>query len=99
MDMPRRFSMRVALAGLMACALAGTAHASSTYVYVSNADSQDISAFKLDDREGALTSIQTLAVGGTAMPMARSPNRPHLYVGLRSKPYSVATLFMNPLDG
>ena len=91
--------VRAALAGLMACAFASTVQASRTYVYVSNADSQDISAFKLDERHGALTSIQTLPVGGTAMPMARSPNQPHLYVGLRSKPYSVATLFMNPLDG
>ena len=97
---PKRSPMiRTALAGMLMLALTATAHASRTYVYVSNADSQDISAFKLDERHGALTSIQTLAVGGTAMPMARAPNRPHLYVGLRSKPYSVATLFMNPLDG
>lgn len=91
--------LRTALAGLLACALAGAAHASRTYVYVSNADSQDISVFKLDERRGKLTPIQTLAVGGTAMPIARSPNRPHLYVALRSKPYRVVTLFTNPLNG
>ncbi|MEJ8794896.1 beta-propeller fold lactonase family protein [Trinickia caryophylli] len=75
------------------------AHASRTYVYVSNADSQDISAYELDEASGSLAPIQTLPLGGTAMPIARSPNRPHLYVALRSKPYRVVTLFANPLDG
>ncbi|MDE1180457.1 beta-propeller fold lactonase family protein [Paraburkholderia sp.] len=78
--------------------LASTAHA-KTFVYVSNADSEDISAFQLDDGNGTLTPIQTLHVGGTAMPMALSPDHHHLYAGLRSKPYRVLSLAINPLDG
>lgn len=90
---------RNALAVIFAGLAVNAAHASRTYVYISNADSQDISAYRLNERNGELTPIQTLAVNGTAMPMARSPNRHHLYVGLRSKPYRVVTLFTNPLDG
>ncbi|PPK45350.1 6-phosphogluconolactonase [Trinickia symbiotica] len=91
--------VRTALVGLAASTLFSAAHASRTYVYVSNADSQDISAYSLDDASGALSPIQTLNVGGTAMPLALSPNHHRLYVGLRSKPYRAATLAINPLDG
>lgn len=77
---------------------AGMAQA-ATYAYVSNADSADISVFRLDEVNGALTPVQTLAVGGTVMPLALSPDKHHLYAGLRSKPYQVLSFAINPADG
>ncbi|PMS16900.1 6-phosphogluconolactonase [Trinickia dabaoshanensis] len=71
----------------------------ATYVYVSNADSRDISVFRADARSGALASVETVPVGGTVMPMALSPDHHKLYAALRSEPYSVVTFAINPLDG
>jgi 6-phosphogluconolactonase len=59
---------------------------------VSNADSQDLSVFLLDAVAEVATPLQTIALGGAAMPMAVSPDRHLLYVALRSQPYRVVTL-------
>ncbi len=61
----------------------------SMAVYVSTADSAEISVLRLDD-DGAIRPVQTVAVGGTVMPLASSPDRRYLYASLRSAPYSVA---------
>lgn len=71
----------------------------ATYAYVSNADSQDISVFSLDKSNGSLAAVETVAVGGTVMPMTFSPDHLRLYAGLRSKPYRVVSFAVNPLDG
>ena len=71
----------------------------ATYVCVSNADSRDISVFRVDAQSGALASVETVPVGGTVMPMALSPDHNKLYAALRSEPYSVVTFAINPLDG
>lgn len=71
----------------------------ATYVYVSNADSRDISVFRVDAQSGALASVETVPVGGTVMPMALSPDHNKLYAALRSEPYRVVTFAINPLDG
>jgi len=83
-------------ATLMAAALA--AHAAGTVVYVSNADSQEISVLALDRERGLLSTLQSVPVGGTAMPMALSPDRKLLYAALRSQPYRVVT-FAIEADG
>ena len=88
-----------AIAGAFAFAALASATQAATYVYVSNADSEDISVFRLDQSNGALSHIETLPVGGTVMPLALSPDHHHLYAGLRSKPYSVLSFAINPIDG
>ncbi len=93
-----RFTLKRAAAAMLFAACLPAAQA-ATYVYVSNADSQDISTFTLDQATGALSPIETVHVGGTAMPMTVSPNRRRLYVALRSKPYRVANFAINPIDG
>lgn len=82
----------------LAAAVSGNSQA-ATYAYVSNADSQDISVFSLDKSNGSLAAVETVAVGGTVMPMAFSPDHLRLYAGLRSKPYRVVSFAVNPLDG
>lgn len=68
-------------------------------VYVSNADSREISVLELDKRAGTLRALQTLPVGGMAMPLALSPDQKKLYVALRSEPYTVAAYTINATTG
>lgn len=71
----------------------------ATYVYVSNADSQEISVLQMDRANGALTAIETINVGGTVMPMAISPDKKMLYAALRSQPFRVASFAIDPASG
>jgi 6-phosphogluconolactonase len=89
----RRVAAALALAAI---AIAGHA---ATYVYVANADSQEISVLQMDRASGALTAIDTVAVGGTVMPMAISPDKRLLYAALRSQPFRVATFAIDPATG
>src|SRR4051812_42686543 len=63
----------------------------ATYVYVSNADSREISVLRLDAPTNDLLLVQTVPVTGQVMPLAVSPDKKFLYAALRSQPYSVAS--------
>jgi 6-phosphogluconolactonase len=93
----RSTALGASLATLMLAA-AGGAHA-TTVVYVSNADSQDISVLQLDRASGTLEPLDTVKVGGNVMPLAVSPDRHVLYAALRSQPFRVATLAIDPASG
>jgi 6-phosphogluconolactonase len=80
-------------------AMMGGGASAATWVYVANADSQDVSVFALDRATASLTPVETVPVGGTAMPMATSPDKRVLYVALRSQPYRVASLAIDPANG
>lgn len=84
----------------MTLALTSAAPAiAKTMVYVSNADSGEISVLQLDAQAGALVPVETVPVSGTAMPMAISPDRRHLYVSLRSQPFSVSSFAIDQQTG
>jgi 6-phosphogluconolactonase len=51
-------------------------------VYVASPESQQIHVFQLDE-QGALNLLQVVEVPGQVQPMTISPNRRHLYVGVR----------------
>lgn len=70
-----------------------------TVVYVSNADSAEISVLALDEASGALSTVQTLSCGGMVMPLALSPRRDVLYVGIRSEPWRVLALRIDASNG
>lgn len=70
-----------------------------TVMYVANADSRDISVFSLEESSGQVALLQTLAVGGSVMPMALSPDRTRLYTALRSEPYSILVWAIDPASG
>jgi len=55
-------------------------------VYVSNAESGDISVLHLAPQRGALTPAQRVEIGGEVMPLALSPERGRLYAARRSEP-------------
>ncbi|KRE16699.1 6-phosphogluconolactonase [Bosea sp. Root483D1] len=85
-----------ALVAVMMTAMPATA---KTMVYVSNADSREISVLELDAQLGELKPVETVPVTGTAMPMAVSPDKRHLYVSLRSQPFSVSTFAIDRQSG
>ncbi|MBI1777618.1 MAG: lactonase family protein [Proteobacteria bacterium] len=68
-------------------------------VYVSNADSREIHVLHMDLVTGALTPFEQVAVAGTVMPLAVSPDRRFLYAALRSEPFSLASFAIDPASG
>jgi 6-phosphogluconolactonase len=89
---------KTTIASLLWLAAIGQASA-ATWVYVSNADSQEISVLELDRAQGALKPVQTLNVGGTVMPMVVSRDKRMLYAALRSQPFRVTTLSIDGATG
>jgi 6-phosphogluconolactonase len=92
----RNYLSLLAGAGMMA---ASGAAASATWVYVSNADSQDISVMQLDRAAGQLKPVATVTVGGVAMPMVVSKDKKFLYVASRSQPFRVLTFAIDGSTG
>jgi 6-phosphogluconolactonase len=101
--------MRVILKPLFrVTALLGTgffmsAASAATFVYVGNADSQDVTVLELKSN-GDLTPVETAAVPGPAkpggsLPLAVSPDKKRLYAGLRNEPYSVVTFAIDAKTG
>jgi 6-phosphogluconolactonase len=86
----------VVAGGLLAAALPAMA---GTFVYVSNADSQELSVLAFDRSTGRLSPVETLAVGGTVMPLAVSPDKRFLYAALRSQPFRVVSFAIDPAGG
>ncbi|MEO7334981.1 MAG: beta-propeller fold lactonase family protein, partial [Caldimonas sp.] len=70
-----------------------------TTVYVANADSHDISVLALDAASGALDEVERFPAGGVVMPLAASPEGRVLHASLRSEPYSVLSLAIEPSSG
>jgi 6-phosphogluconolactonase len=70
-----------------------------TVVYVSNANSKEIHVLHLNNLDGTVKVIQKTALPGAVMPLAISPTRRFLYASLRSEPFSVASLEINPATG
>ncbi len=100
MTLPFRIHRRAAPVALAVAAVLGAPAAqAATWVYVANADSQDVSVLELDRTAGTLKPVDTMAVGGTAMPMAVSPDKRVLYVALRSQPFRVVSLAIDPASG
>ena len=63
----------------------------ATFVYVGNAESNDIYVLQLDRQSGDLTVIEKVPIPGItkpgiSTPMAVSPDRRYLYVGTRGEP-------------
>ena len=75
----------------------------ATFVYVGSSDSQDVTVLELK-ANGDLTPVATTAVPGPAkpggsLPMAVSPNKKRLYVGLRNEPFTAVTFAIDKKTG
>ena len=86
------------LAAAMVPVMQGCA-STATVAYVANADSREISVLSLNRSSGEVKTLQTIAVGGTVMPLAVSPDRRFLYASLRSEPFSVASFGIDRSTG
>ncbi len=91
------------MAALLGAGIFMSSASAATFVYVGNADSQDVTVLELRSN-GDLTPVETAAVPGPAkpgssLPLAVSPDKKHLYAGLRNEPYSVATFAIDARTG
>ncbi len=93
-----QFKRWIAMAGLgLAAAQAATA---GTFVYVSNIDSGDIRAYRLQTEPKAhLESLGAWPAGKVVMPMAVSPDLKHLYASVRSQPFAISQYDIDPVSG
>jgi len=74
-----------------------------TFAYVGNADSNDISVFKLADT-GEMTPVQTTAFTGVekpgaSTPLAITPDHRVLIAGIRSQPFQAVSFAIDPKTG
>src|SRR5207247_8799873 len=72
-------------------ALRAAPAAAATFVYVGNAESNEIYVLQLDRQRGDLTVVEKVAIPGIekpgiSTPMSVSPDRRFLYVGTRGEP-------------
>ncbi|WP_077033989.1 lactonase family protein [Pelomonas sp. KK5] len=68
-------------------------------VYVSGAESGDISVLRLDPASGAIAVVQTIEPGGELMPMALGPSLDRLYVARRSEPREALSFAIDRRSG
>src|SRR6266851_7266319 len=102
-SMRTRVNRKTVLVALLALGLFMSAASAATFVYVGNADSQDITVLELKSN-GDLTPVETAAVPGPAkpgssLPLVVSPDKKRLYAGLRNEPYSVVTFAIDGKTG
>ena len=71
----------------------------TTAIYVANADSQEIAVLQLNPDSGEFSLLQRYSVKGAVMPMALSPDKRSLYAAIRSEPYRLLTLGIDPDSG
>src|SRR5437899_10424825 len=101
---------RVAFWALLAAVVVvvGTLMASpasaATFVYVGNAESNEIYVLELDRQSGALTVVEKVPIPGIekpgiSTPMSVSPDRRFLYVGTRGEPKVAAGFAIDPSSG
>ena len=74
-----------------------------TFAYVGNADSNDISVFKLAE-SGEMTPVQTAAFTGvdkpgSSTPLAITPDHRVLIAGVRSQPFLAVSFAIDPKTG
>jgi len=74
-----------------------------TFAYVGNADSNDISVFKLAE-SGEMTPVQTTAFTGVekpgaSTPLAITPDHRVLIAGIRSQPFQAVSFAIDPQTG
>src|SRR5262245_24881297 len=91
-------------ATLMAAAVSAPAARAATFLYVGNAESNAIEVWQLTAQTGDLTKVETVSIpgvskAGPSTPMATSPDRRFLFVGIRSEPQLVATFAIDQMSG
>jgi 6-phosphogluconolactonase len=91
------------VAALWAAGFFMSSASAASFVYVGSSDSQDVTVLELKP-SGDLTPVATTPVPGPtkpggSLPMAVSPDKKLLYVGLRNEPYSAVAFSIDPKTG
>jgi 6-phosphogluconolactonase len=99
----RRLALCAALAAVSGALMASPARA-ATFVYVGNAESNEIYVLRLDRQSGDLTVVEQVPIPGidkpgNSTPMSVSPDRRFLYVGTRGEPKIAAGFALDPATG
>jgi 6-phosphogluconolactonase len=102
----RRSASRAAIATTLAIftlILGASPGMAETFAYVGNADSNDISVFKLAE-SGEMTPVQTAAFTGvdkpgSSTPLAITPDHRVLIAGIRSQPFLAVSFAIDPKTG
>jgi len=102
----RRTALRLPLAAiavLLTPFVGARAGMADTYAYVGNADSNDISVFRLET-SGEMTPVQTapftgIEKPGSSTPLAVTPDRRVLIAGVRSQPLTAVSFAIDPKTG
>jgi 6-phosphogluconolactonase len=89
---------------IVAGALMASPASAATFVYVGNADSNEVYVLKLDRQSGDVTVVEKVAIPGitkpgSSTPMAVSPDRRFLFVGTRGEPKIAAGFAIDPASG
>ena len=76
----------------------------ATFLYVGNAESNEIHVLQLDRQNGGVTVVEKVLIPGiskpgSSTPMAVSPDRRFLYVGTRGVPQVAAGFAIDPASG
>ena len=93
----------LAVALLLGALMAPPARA-ATFVYVGNAESNEVYVLQLDRQSGDLTVVEKVPIPGItkpgiSTPMSVSPDRRFLYVGTRGEPKIAAGFAIDPASG
>ena len=72
--------------------------ADKSFIYVSNAEDGTITSYILND-QGIMRQLQVFRVGGLVMPLASNPRKNVLYAGVRSAPFKVHSMNIDPKTG
>lgn len=70
-----------------------------TMIYIANAESREIYVLLLNEKDGSAKVVEKVAMTGSVMSLAISPDRKYLYASLRSEPFSVSSFAINPESG
>lgn len=98
-----RAALTTALLASLALISGARAGMAETFAYIGNADSNDISVFKMTE-SGEMTPVQTAAFTGvekpgSSTPLAITPDHRVLIAGIRSQPYLAVSFAIDPKTG
>jgi 6-phosphogluconolactonase len=101
--MRARVGLTLGTAAILTAGVLMSSADAASFVYVGSSDSQDVTVLELKSN-GDLAPVATTAVPGPtkpggSLPMAVSPDKQRLYVGLRNEPYSVVTFTIDRKTG
>jgi 6-phosphogluconolactonase len=88
----------------LAASLLSSAASADTFAYVANAESNDISVFRVEPSSGKVEAMETVAFpgvdkAGSSTPLAVSPDKRTLFVGVRAEPYVALSFAIDASSG